>query len=236
MSFTFPAVAAMRKLRTIGLAGLSFLPALLACSSNVPQDGPTGPEGWPRRWTADDVRRLRPELLDISRSACLVDNTATRKFLAIKVLERTDEVMDAIIETMDLYGFAPLPNRLWLPAGKKYTLPDDIYSCYYRWRGFGSTHMMLVQHYRCLPEDLRAFGPPRVWRRDVFHGMLRSRLSAHGLSRSVTTGEASLRDWPRHQNNDTSETDSAERSEHLRARLASNYGRCRCLLSRDGCD
>lgn len=174
---------------------LSLLSASQACSSTILQPEASGEaDEWPRYWTADDVRRLRPELLDFSQPSCLIDFRKKRKFLTLRIRERADEVMEAVRDAMELHGFVPLPEYPGISSENKYLLPDDIYSCYYLWYGFGTDDMMLVQHYRILPPELRAFGPPRVWYRDSFRRMLQSILNEGGLSDSVEVDDVAFQD------------------------------------------
>ncbi len=102
--------------------------------------------------------------------------------------------MNTVREAMDIHGFVLSPKGLLASPENKYLFPDDIYSCYFMWYGLGTDYLTLVQHYRILPTDLRAFGPPRVWHRGVFQRLLLSKLTEKGLSDSVVIGEASFAD------------------------------------------
>lgn len=204
----------------VRVTGLLFLFVFPTCTSNVPRSEFFKPIEYSQHWTAEDVRRLRPRLLDFSQPACKIDATPTRKFLLVRILDRADEVMSVIRETMDFYGFVPLPEYPGITSENKYILPDDIYSCFYTWYGLGTDYIMLAQYFRCLPDYLRAFGPPRVWYRDEFRQLLLSKLQENGLSNSSMIGYTSFADRPRSQNEDILTKDFLTRS----------ISRCSCLL------
>lgn len=134
--------------------------------------------------TADEAREIRAEYLDFSRPKCGVAENG--RHLTVRVRGRRNEVVDAIFETMRIYGLALLPENPRVPSENRYIHPDDVHNCYFMWYGLGTDDMMFVQHYRHFPETLWQFtGPHPIWDADAFHRLLLSRLSAAGLSRFV---------------------------------------------------
>lgn len=151
---------------------LLFLLGLLTCSSH---------------WTAEDVRETIAESFDFSTRICRVDSH--KSHLTIKISSRQSDVMDAVFEAMDRHGFIPLPDNPRVSSKNRYVLPDDIYNCYFMWYGLDTDDMMFVVHRRELwPHTVwlrAARGPRHVWYPDAFYQLLRSMLSARGLSHHV---------------------------------------------------
>lgn len=172
------------------LAGILLLPALMACSSDVQRFQQQAPlillEEHPLYWTAEEVRELRPYWFDFSERICGV--TTGIDYLTVEISGRGRDVMDAIFETMRLYGFAPLPENHVVLSENRYVHPDDIYNCYFMWYGVGTGDMMLVNHWRRTGIDAgpdRAVNPLQVWYQSTFRRLLGAKLSERGLSRFV---------------------------------------------------
>lgn len=127
-----------------------------------------------------------PAQFDFSRPYCVVwEDGEGVEYLTVKILGgRRDEIVSAVYEAMDAYGFAPLPENPRVPSEGRYILPDDAHHCYFMWYGIGADDMMLAPHTRWLG-DVKWYRPPWVWNIDAFVRVLRSKLSARGLSRLV---------------------------------------------------
>lgn len=138
----------------------------------------------PSRLTASEARDRYSSWFDFSKRICMA--YPYHGSLTVSIMERRDEVMTAIHEAMETYGFEPLPENPRVPSENRYVRPDDVHNCYFMWYGVGSNDLMFVRHSRIfMTITISMRMPSSVWSLDEFHQLLRSRFSANGLSRSV---------------------------------------------------
>ncbi len=162
---------------------LLFLPPLLVAQQ------PEKPEAEKKRAaimppvTADEAVEYWPHVFDFSEPKCRVDTLGN--FLTVKILTRRDDVMAAIREAMDLYGFTALPENPRVSSENRYVYPGDLHDCYFMWYGLGTNDMMFVRHSRFLSISYGRLVPRPKWSLDTFHRLLQSRLSAKSLSDSA---------------------------------------------------
>lgn len=160
-----------------------FLPSLLVAQRPEKTDTEKERVAMMSRLTADEALERWPHVFDFSHPRCRVDTHGN--FLTVRVLARRDDVMTAIHEAMDLYGFTSLPENHRVSSKNRYVYPGDLHDCYFMWYGLGSNYMMFVRHSRFLSFTYGRRVPRPKWSLDAFHLLLQSRLSANGLSRFV---------------------------------------------------